>query len=46
MPKIIFQPLMISNPAERLAGLRSFTLYLIPKRCTDKFISNIRINIF
>lgn len=46
MPKIIFQPLMISNPAERLAGLRSFILYLIPKRCTDKFLSNIRINIF
>ena len=43
MPKIIFQPLMISNPAERLAGLRSFILYLIPIRCTDKFLSNIRI---
>lgn len=34
---------MISNPAERLAGLRSFILYLIPKRCTDKFLSNTRI---
>ena len=34
MPKIIFQPLMISNPAGRLAGLR-FKFYVTPikKRC-------------
>lgn len=37
---------MISNPAERLAGLRSFILYLIPIRCTDKFLSNILIILF